>query len=72
MTTRKKIEPTDPGDTIEVSVTGEVKNRKGLSFWVKTGVVSSHRDGETTEEAYSRITDFVIDRVDELAQEFLS
>lgn len=67
----KPPEPTDPGDTIEVSITAEVKNKQGRSFWAKVGVVSSHRNEETTEEAYSRITDFVIERVGELTAEYL-
>ena len=67
----KPIEPTDPGDSIEVSTTLEVKNKQGRSFWVKAGVVSSHRDGETTEQAFQRITDVVIDRVQSLTDEYL-
>jgi hypothetical protein len=71
---QKKVapQPTSPGDSIEVSITAEVKNRKGLSFWAKSGVVSQHRDGETSDQAYQRITGFVLDNVTDLTEEFLT
>ena len=51
---------TSPGDLIELSVTEEVRTSSG-SRWVKVGLVSQHRDGETTAEATARIEEFVIE-----------
>lgn len=68
----KPPEPTDPGDRIEVSITAEVKTRRGTSFWAKVGLASEHRDNETSKEAYERVATFCIDRVDELTTEMLS
>lgn len=68
----RKTDPLDVGDTIEIAVTSEVKNKRGLSLWIKAGVVSSVRPGETSEEAVNRVTDFVVERVGDLNEEFLS
>lgn len=64
-------DPTSPGDSIELSITGEVTNRRGQKFWVRAGLASQHRDGETTEEACERIQSFVTNSVDGLMQEYL-
>lgn len=71
MSKRPKPEPTDPGDSIEVSVSAEVRTRRGGSVWVKAGLTSTHRASETSDEAYARVADFVIERVEELTDEFL-
>lgn len=69
---RKAPDPSDPGDQIEVSITAEAKNKRGLSLWIKAGLSSTQRPDESTDEAFGRVAQFVIDRVDDLTQEFLS
>jgi hypothetical protein len=68
--TAKKVEATSPGDVIECSVTAETTNKQGAKFWAKAGLSSTHREGETTEQAWTRVEDFTIQRTDELIKEW--
>lgn len=54
--------PLAPGDTYEAGLSVYVK-QQGLEAWVKAGVISKVRDGETADEARSRVDDFVSDSV---------
>lgn len=63
--------PLDEGDLIEFSVTAEVKNRQGRSFWVKGGAAGRIRPGETASAAKDRISGFVIGYVDDGINEYL-
>lgn len=58
-----------PGDQIEMRISMEVPGNKGSGAWVTAGLMSFHRDGETTDEASGRIFDFVSETVTALAQE---
>lgn len=53
-----------PQDTIEYGLTVEVSLDKGRKAWIKFGTTSSVRDGETTEAARSRVTEYVNDEID--------
>jgi hypothetical protein len=53
-----------PEDTIEYSLTLEVSRDKGHKAWVKFGTTSAVRDGETTESARARVTEFVEKELD--------
>lgn len=72
--TAKKVDTVEPlraGDSIEYSITMEVSPQRGQKAWLKFGTTSSVRDGESTEQARKRITDYVeaeLDRrLDDLA-----
>lgn len=52
-------EALQPGDRVEYSLTEEVSLGRGCKAWVKFGVSSTVRDGETTEDAIDRIAAFV-------------
>lgn len=74
----KKAQPVSPwdgaldeGDLIEFSITAEVKNRQGRSFWVKGGATGRVRPGEGVENARARIQSFVIDTVDQQITEYV-
>ncbi len=60
-----------PGDTIEYGITMEVSPKRGQKAWIKFGTTSSVREGESTEQARSRVCTYVekaLDqRLDELA-----
>lgn len=53
-----------PEDTIEYGLTVEVSLERGRKAWVKFGTTSSVRDGETTEAARARITEYVNEEID--------
>lgn len=57
-------EALSPQDTIEYGLTVEVSLEQGRKAWVKFGTTSSVRDGETTESARARITEYVNDEID--------
>lgn len=57
-------EPLRAGDTIEYSITMEVSPSRGSKAWLKFGTTSSVRDGETTEQARTRITNYVETELD--------
>lgn len=65
------IEQAGPGDRIELSMTAEVKNSKGRSFWVKAGLASDVREDETGAEAKERVAGFVATYVEEQISEYL-
>jgi len=48
-----------PEDRIEYSITEEVSPRPGRKAWIKYGVGSAVRGGETTEQANSRVVSHV-------------
>lgn len=64
-----KPEATSPGDQIEMRVSMEVPGAKGSGAWVTAGLLSFHREGETTDEASDRVFTFVTETVAALAQE---
>ena len=55
---RKVVEPIAPGDSVEYSISVEVRGPHGTS-WVKAGVISTVRAGETTAAAERRVTEYV-------------
>lgn len=57
-------EALSPEDTIEYGLTVEVPLEGNRKAWVKFGTTSSVRDGETTERARARITEYVNAEVD--------
>lgn len=57
------VEETAPGDMIELKLTELVK-KDGTERWVGVGLSSQHREGETSEEAVERVSDFVINSLD--------
>lgn len=57
------VEETQPGDMIELKLTELVK-KGGTERWVGVGLSSQHREGETSEEAVERVSDFVINSLD--------
>lgn len=62
----------DEGDTVELSMTAEVKNKQGRSFWVKGGAQSTVRPGEDAEDAKQRLATFVTGYLYEQVAEYLS
>ena len=60
-----------PEDTIEYGLTVEVSLDKGRKAWIKFGTTSAVRADETTEQALTRVTEFVNngidDRIDDLS-----
>jgi hypothetical protein len=61
---RVRVEPLMVGDTIEYSLTIEASAGPGQKAWIKFGTTSSVREGETTKQARSRITDYVNAEID--------
>lgn len=57
-----------PGDTIEYSMTAEIKSARSGNWWLKVGGSTSIRDGESPDIAKKRLTDFVHSMMDERAQ----
>lgn len=57
--TKPPVEETQPGDTIELKITEEIKGNGGAR-WVTVGLNSQHRPDETSEEAVERVQDFVL------------
>jgi hypothetical protein len=53
-----------PEDTIEYGITMEVSPGPGKKAWIKLGTTSSVRDGETTEQARHRVTQWVEEELD--------
>lgn len=58
-----------PEDIVEFGVTQEVSPGPGRKAWIKYGVMSSVRDGETTEDARHRIVRHVLSNHDRLLDE---
>jgi hypothetical protein len=58
-----------PEDSIEYSLTLEVSRDKGHKAWIKFGTTSAVRDGETTEQARKRVTEFVEEELDRRLEE---
>lgn len=48
-----------PEDTIEYGITMEVSIDQGRKAWIKAGVSSSVRSGETTAQAEARVATYV-------------
>ena len=71
-TPNAKPEPTSPGDTIEIAITAETTNSRGQKFWAKAGLSSTHREGETTEDAHERVQSFVVEATESLVTEWRS
>lgn len=75
-TKRKKLPPKvkpeglSPGDTVEYGLTFQLNVERGLSVWLKSGVSTSVREGESTEAAWKRAKDFVDERMDALIEEY--
>lgn len=73
--TKQPVDPwdgaLDAGDKIEFSITAEVKNRQGRSFWVKGGSTITVRPGESPEQAKARQSAFVIDYVETTISEYV-
>lgn len=67
---RPKPEQVSAGDTIDYGLTFQLNVERGLSVWLKSGVTTSVREGETTEEAWSRAKSFVDQRMDDLIEEY--
>ena len=51
-------EPISTGDTLEYSISVEVRGPNGTS-WVKAGVIAAVRSGETAAQAEERVTSYV-------------
>ena len=58
------------GDTVDYGLTFQLNVERGLSVWLKAGVTTSVRDGESTEVAWRRAKNFVDQRMDELIEEY--
>jgi hypothetical protein len=67
-----QMDALSPEDTVEYGITMEVSPGPGKKAWIKLGTTSSVRDGETTEQARSRICTWVEEeldrRIDELGE----
>lgn len=64
-------EPTlSPSDTIDYGLTFQINVERNLSVWLKAGVTSAVRDGETASEAWKRVKKFVDGKMDELIEEY--
>jgi hypothetical protein len=61
-----------PGDSIEYALTAAIKHRTKGEWWLKVGVTSVIRDGETVTTAKRRVRKFVHDMLDESANEVLT
>lgn len=57
------------GDTVEYSLSCQVRTRQRTDVWVKMGVASSVQEGETADEALSRIVNYVQTNIDEQIDE---
>lgn len=57
-------EALSPQDTINYALTVEVPLEGNRKAWVKFGTESSVRDGETTERARARVTEYVNTEID--------
>lgn len=68
MTAPRKLHP---GDTLEYSVTAEVKEG-GRSLWVKVGGSTTIQEGELTNTAFKRLSDFVEQKLDKKVNEIVS
>lgn len=64
-----KNEPLASGDTIEYGLTVEVSAGPGQKAWVRFGVTSAIREGEATDAAQLRITEYVNDGIDKRIEE---
>jgi hypothetical protein len=60
-----------PGDTLEYSLTAEIKSPKTGNWWIKMGGSTTIRANESAPEAQKRLTEFVHNALDERAQELL-
>jgi hypothetical protein len=61
---RSYQEPLDTGDSIEYSLTEEVALGGGRKAWVKFGLTSTVRNGESTADAVGRVSMFVNEGLD--------
>lgn len=69
---KRQVAVSDPlaaGDTIDYGLTVEVSAGPGQKAWVKFGTTSSVREGETTQQARSRVTDYVNQEIDRRIEE---
>ena len=57
------------GDQIEYGLTYQVTIERQLSVWLKAGVTSSVQPGESTDDAWKRVKEFVDSRMQELIEE---
>lgn len=57
-------EALSPEDVIEYGLTVEVPLEGNRKAWVKFGTTSSIREGETTERARARVTEYVNAEID--------
>lgn len=62
-------EDTAPGDVIELALTVEVTGKRGAKTWVKAGLASAHRPGESSEQATDRVQSFVVSSLEALIEE---
>lgn len=58
-----------PGDTVDYSLSCQVKTRQKTDVWVKMGVTSTVQDGETADDAMSRVIGYVQNNIDEQIDE---
>ena len=68
---RSRIVQLSPGDSIEYSLTAEIKHYKKGNWWVKVGGTTVIRDGETTDKAKARLRNFVHDTLEEASTDIL-
>jgi hypothetical protein len=64
-----KEEHLTSGDLIDYRLTVEVDMGGGRKAWVKFGTESTVREGETTEHARRRVTDYVNAEIDRRIEE---
>lgn len=60
-----------PGDTVEYSLTAEIKSARHGNFWVKVGGSTTIRDGEDALSGKERLKKFVHSMLDESAKEII-
>lgn len=62
---RREPESVETGDFIDYSITLEIQPQPGQKAWIKWGVTSQVRHGETTQDAVQRVAKFVEDGLDQ-------
>jgi len=68
--TKSQPEPVSPGDSIDYGLTFQINVERNLSVWLKAGITSTVREGETSAEAWKRVKAFVDGKMDELIEEY--
>ena len=58
MSSKSSENAIDPGDSVEMSITHQIKIGRE-SAWIKTGIITKVREGESGEQASKRASDFV-------------